>query len=100
MKALHLLRNVGLNPDEPISFGTAEEAMEYLLEAIEEYCPDLEVDKMTHEDIKSLLNSYVDCVIKYHPENYHQERGALLNNFEMLRRYGLTDDDYNCIDFC
>ncbi len=100
MKALCLLRNVGISPHEPISFGTAEEAMEYLLEAIEEYCPDLDVNKMTHEDIKSLLNSYVDCVIKYHPENYHQERVALLENFEMLRRYGLTDEDYPCIDFC
>lgn len=99
MKASILLKKAGINPDEPISFGTAEEAMEYLLEAIEEYCPDLEIDKMTREDIKSLLNSYVDCVIKYHPENYHQERGALLNNFDMLRCYGLTDDDYHAIDF-
>lgn len=100
MKPATLLKRAGISPDEPISFGTAEAAMEYLLEAIEEYCPDLEVDKMTHKDIKSLLNSYVDSVIMYHPENYHQERGALLNNFEMLRRYGLTDDDYNYIDFC
>ena len=60
----------------------------------------LRIGEMTHEDIESLLRSYNRCVMSYHPENYHQERGTLLRNFEMLRRYGLTDDDYSSIDFC
>lgn len=70
------------------------------VELFEEYCPDLKIDKMTKEDLRALLDSYSDCVIQYHPENYHQERGALLRNFEMLKRYGLNDDDYACLDFC
>lgn len=100
MKALRLLKKAGINLNEPVLLITAEEALGNLLEAIEEYCPDMKINKMTKEDLQALLNSYNDCVSKYHPENYHQERVALLENFEMLRRYGLTDEDYPCIDFC
>lgn len=70
-----------------------------MLEAIKEYCSDLEIEKMTKKDIMSLFSSYSDCVVNYHPEGYHQERGALLKNFEMLQQYGLTDEDYDSIDF-
>lgn len=100
MEVKELLKKANLNPDEPVLTITAEEALENLTEAIEEYCPNLEIDKMAKEDIKILLNSYADCVLNYHPESRHQERGALLENFEMLERYGLTDDDYESIDFC
>lgn|SRR3990167_880676 len=100
MEALTLLKKVGLNSDEPVFLITAKEATENLLEAIEEYCPNLKINKMTKEDITTLLYSYSNCVINYHPENHHQERAALLENFEMLRGYGLADDDYNSIDFC
>lgn len=99
MEALDLLKTAGINPDEPVLLITAEEAIDNLLEAIEEYCPDLKIDKMTGKDIKKLLDSYADCVINYHPENSHQERGALLANFEMLEKYGLTDEDYESLDF-
>lgn len=99
MKALSLLKKAGINPNKPVLLITAEEAIENLLEAIEEYCPDLKINKMGKEDIESLLDSYSDCIIDYHPENYHQERAALLKNFEMLKRYGLADEDYNPIDF-
>lgn len=54
---------------------------------------------MAKEDIETLLDSYGDCINDYHPKDYHQERASLLKNFEMLKRYGLTDDDYNSIDF-
>lgn len=99
MESLALLKKAGLNSDEPVLLITAEEAMENLLEAIEEYCPNLKINKMTKKDITTLLYSYSNCVINYHSENCHQERAALLENFEMLRRYGLTDDDYDSIDF-
>jgi hypothetical protein len=100
MKPLTLLKKVGINFDEPVLLITAEESIENLLETIEEYCPNLKINKMTKKDIKTLLDSYGNCVINYHPEKYHQERATLLKNFEMLRRYGLTDDDYRYIDFC
>lgn len=99
MKPSTILNKVGINPDEPILLITAEEALENLLEAIEEYSPNLKINRLTKKDIEDLLDSYSECIINYHPENYHQERAALLDNIEMLRRYGLTDEDYNSIDF-
>ncbi|MEO0092981.1 MAG: hypothetical protein ABIK67_01825 [candidate division WOR-3 bacterium] len=100
MEAKELLRKVNINPSEPAFLITAEEALENLLEAIEEYCPNLKIEQMTKEDLETLFSSYAGSVINYHPENYHQERGALLECFKMLKRYGLTDDDYDSIDFC
>ncbi len=100
MKPSTLLKRAGIKPDEPVLQITAEEAMENLLEAIEEFCPNLKINKMKKENIEALLDSYSDSIIDYHPENYHQERAALLDNIEMLKSYGLTDDDYNSIDFC
>lgn len=100
MDTKELLKKANLNPDEPVLSITAEEALESLSEAIEEYCPNLEINKITKEDIATLLNSYANCVLNYHQENSHQERAALIENFEMLKRYGLTDDDYESIDFC
>lgn len=100
MELPNLLKKVGLDPERPVVLITARESLENLLEAIKEYCPHLKIGEMTHEDIESLLSSYNRCVISYHPENYHQERATLLRSFEMLRRYGLTDDDYSSIDFC
>ncbi len=100
MDILNLLKSLGINPYEPIFSITAEEALENLLEAIEEYCPNLKIEQMTKEDLETLFSSYAGSVINYHPENYHQERGALLECFKMLKRYGLTDDDYDSIDFC
>lgn len=99
MKSSTLLRKVGINPDEPVLLITAEEAIKNLLDAIKEYCPHLKIDEMTKQEIENLLDSYSNCIVKYHPENYHQERAALLDNIEVLRHYGLADDDCNTIDF-
>lgn len=100
MKPSTLSKRTGINLDEPVLLITAEEAMENLSEAIEESCPYLKINKMKREDIEALLDSYSECIVNYHPDNYHQERAALISNFEMLKRYGLTNDDYNSIDFC
>ncbi len=99
MKTSTILKKTGVNPDKPVLLITAEEAIENLLETIEEYCPNLKLNKMAKEDIEALLDSYGECVIDYHPESYHQERGALLKNFETLEKYGLTDKDYESLDF-
>ncbi len=100
MKPTTLLKRTGIRANEPVLLITAEEAIENLLEVIEDYCPNLKINKMKKEDIESLLDSYSECIVDYHPENHHQERAVLLKNFEMLQRYGLTADDYNSIDFC
>jgi len=86
MKTANILKRVGINLDEPVLLITAEEVMENLLEAIEEYCANLKINKLTKDNIKALLDSYGECVIDYHPESYHQERGALLKNFETLEK--------------
>ncbi len=95
-----LLKRKGMKPEDSVLLITAEEALENILETIDEYCPHLEMDKMTKEDISALLNSYADCVCNYHPENQHQERAVLLKHFDMLKQYGMTDDDYEALDFC
>jgi KaiC/GvpD/RAD55 family RecA-like ATPase len=100
MKPSTLLKRTGIDSEERVLLITAEEAMENLLKAIEEFCPHLKINKMKKENIEALLDSYSDSIINYHPENYHQERAALLENIEMLKSYGLTNDDYNSIDFC
>jgi len=99
MEISTLLEKAGLKNDERIFSIAAEEAIENLLDVIKEYCPDLKIDKMTKKDLRALLNSYAECVINYHPESCHQERAALLQNFEMLTRYGLAEDDYRSLDF-
>lgn len=99
MKVSNLLKKTGINPNKPVLLITAEEAMEALLEAIEEYCPTFKIGKMKKGDIEILLDNYGSCVINYHPENNHQERAALLKSFEILKHYGLPDDDYNSLDF-
>lgn len=100
MKPSTLLKRKGIKPEESVLLITTEEALENILETIEEYCPNLKIGKMTKEDISTLLKSYAECVIDYHPESQHQERAVFLRHFEMLKQYGLTDDDYKTLDFC
>ena len=99
MEVEELLKKIGKSPDELVLSITAEDAMMSLLETVKEYCPNLRMDRMSKEDLSSLLCSYSSCVIDYHPESRHQERATLLENFEILKKYGLTDDDYESLDF-
>lgn len=100
MNARELLKKLNINPDEPVLLITAEEALENILDAVEEYCPELKIEEMKREEILTLLKSYGGAVINYRPEKYHQERSALIENFDTLKKYGLPDKDYNSIDFC
>lgn len=99
MEVEELLKKMDVSPDESVLCITAGEAMMRLLETVEEYCPNLHMGRMSKEDLSSLLRSYGSCVIDYHPESHHQERATLLENFEILKKYGLTDDDYDSLDF-
>ena len=100
MNSQKILKKAGIRPDEPILLVTAKEVIQNLLETMEEYYPGLKTDKISKEDIKTLLNSYGDCITEYHPERHHQERAVFLRNFEMFKKYGLKDEDYELIDFC
>jgi len=47
-----------------------------------------------------LIDYFGESVIYYHPENDHQERAVLLKHSDMLKKYGLTDEDICRLDFC
>ena len=100
MNARKILKSAELNPNDSIFPLDNEEAMERLLEFIEEWKLQIQVKKISKENWKTLLSSYADSIIDYHPENDHQERGAFLRNEEMLKNYGLTDEDVRRLDFC
>ena|SRR3989338_84400 len=100
MNATKILQSAGLNPNDSIFPLDNEEAMERLLEFIEEWKLQIQVKKINKEDWKTLLSSYADSIVDYHPENDHQERGAFLRNEEMLMKYGLTQEDITRLDFC
>ena len=100
MNATKILQSAGLNPNDSIFPLDNEEAMERLLEFIEEWEMLIQVKKISKEDWKTLLSSYADSIVDYHPENDHQERGAFLRNEEMLMKYGLTQEDITRLDFC
>ena len=100
MNATKILQSAGLNPNDSIFPLDNEEAMERLLEFIEEWKLQIQVKKINKEDWKTLLSSYADSIVDYHPENDHQERGTFLRNEEMLKNYGLTDEDVRRLDFC
>lgn len=99
MSPLKILKSKGINPNEAILVIDKEEALERLIEAITELCPNLKVESMSKIDLELLLDSLGNATINYHPENYHQERAALLENSEMLQKYGLTDKEIEGLDF-
>ena len=74
--------------------------MERLLEFIKEWELRIKVEKISKDDWKTLLSNYADSIIDYHPEDDHQERGAFLRSEQMLKKYGLTNEDVRRLDFC
>ena len=99
MKSLKILKSKGININKPVLVISSKEALERLIEAITEFCPNLKVESMSKNDLEILLDSLGNTTVNYHPENYHQERAALLENSEMLKKYGLTDEEINGLDF-
>ena len=100
MNAKKILESIVLNPSDAIFSLDNEEATERILEFIKEWELPIQVEKISKEDWKTLLSSYADSIIDYHPENDHQEREVFLRNEQMLKKYGLTDEDIQRLDFC
>lgn len=100
MDATKILKKVGIDESESIMPVSAEEALESLIECIEEYCPNLQIDKLSKKELAILLQNYSDCISNFHPEGMHQERGALSRSEKILRKHGLTNDDIKVLDFC
>lgn len=100
MTTKQILQTIKLNPNKTILSITIEDAIERLLEFIKEWELSIKIGDISKEDWETLLDSYSDAIITYHPENYHQERATLLRNSKMLKKYGLTEEDYESLDFC
>lgn len=100
MNAEKLLKQKGIDSNKLVLQIDREEALENIMEAIEEYCPSIKLEKMLKKDLEVLVDSLGENIVNYHPEDYHQERGALLSNIEILKKYGLTDEEEDAIDFC
>src|SRR3989338_8857786 len=99
MNTTKILQSAGLKPDGVVFSLDKGEAVERLLEFIEEWGMLIQVKKISKEDWETLLSSYADSIINYHPEHDHQERGAFLRNEQKLKKYGITDDDIRRLDF-
>ena len=99
LESLNILKSKGINPNEPVLIINKAEALERLIEAVTEFCPNLKVESMSKDDLEILLDRLGNTTVNYHPENYHQERAALLENSKMLRKYGLTDVEIQALDF-
>ncbi len=100
MYAKKILEQKGINPNKSILHINREEALVGIMEAIEEYCPNVKIEKMSKKDLELLIDSLGENIINHHPENYHPERSAFLCYVEQLRKCGLTDEEEDVLDFC
>ena len=100
MNAKKLLEQKGIDPKKLVLEINREEVLAGLMEAIEEYCPSVKIEKMSKKDLEGLVDSLGESIINYHPENYHPERSALLSYIKELKKCGLTDDEEDMLDFC
>jgi len=100
MNAEKLLKQNGINPDEPVLQISKKEALAGIMEAIKKYCPSVKIEKMLKKDLERLVDGLGEDIINYHPENYHQERSTLLGCVDVLKKCGLTDEEERAIDFC
>ncbi|MBU3925315.1 hypothetical protein KJ575_02910 [Patescibacteria group bacterium] len=100
MNATQILQSVGLKPRVKMFSITNAGAINALLEFIREWELSIEVEKISRTEWETLFESYANAIITYHPENDHQERAVFLKNKQMLKKYGLTDEDVKRLDFC
>ena len=100
MNAEELLKQKGIDPHKPVLQISREEALISIMEAIEEYCPSVKIEKLNKKELEKLIDNLGDSIINYHPEDYHQERSTLLNYSYVLQKYGLTDKELERLDFC
>jgi len=100
MNAKKLLKQRGIDSDKPVLQINKEMALMSIMEAIKEYCPKVKIEKMSKNDLEVLTDNLGENIINYHPESYHQERATLLGCSNILKKYGLTDEEKRALDFC
>jgi len=100
MNALNLLKSANLKPDETIFSIKNIDAMNEIQEFVDEWNIQLDFQKISHDEWKTIFDNYLDSIFLYHPENDHQLRGTFLRCQVILKKHGLTDDDIDRLDFC
>ncbi len=99
MNTKGILSSKQIDPSKIILQITAEEAINSIEEMLIEFSLSVDFSKLSKEELEKLLFDYADAVVIYHPDDYHQERAAILKNEAVLKKYGLTADDIETLDF-
>ncbi len=95
MTSRQILKRKKIDPFDPISYLDKEEALENLIEVLEEYEVDFDLSQLSKKELEELFDNYADCIITFHPENNHQELGAFWRTRDILLKHGLSLDEIN-----
>lgn len=99
MNAAQILESKRIRSNMPALFISASDAIESIQHYAESAEIQLDLNQLTRDELLTLIASFGDCVITYHPEGNHQQRATLLRNFEMLKKSGLQETDFETLDF-
>ena len=98
-KIKKILKSKNIEPDYRVLCYTNLDAHENLSDCLKDFGIKFDFSKLTKEELEEVAIAYAGCVIDYHPENYHQERGTILKTQNIFLKYGFSDDDINRMDF-
>lgn len=93
MTAQQILKRKKIDPSSPVIYLDKEEALENLIEVLEEYEVNFDLSKLSEKELEILFSNYADCMMTFHPENSHQERGAFWRTRDILIKHGLPLDE-------
>lgn len=99
MNIKKILSSKQIDPSKAILRITTEEALDSIKDMLTEFSLSIDLGKLSKDELEKLLFDYADAVLFYHPDDFHQERAAILKNETVLKKYGLTDDDIERLDF-
>ncbi len=101
MEPQKILQEKEINHSEPVIYMDKEEALENLMETLEEYEVDFDLSKLSKKELEILFSRYAGCIIDFHLENYHQKRGTFWRTKDILMKHGITEDEImRAFDFC
>lgn len=95
MKAQQILKKKKIDYRASVMYMDKEEVLESLIEVLEEYVVDFDLSKLSKKELEILFSNYADCIMTFHPENHHQERGAFWRTRDILIKNGLSMKEIN-----
>lgn len=90
---MKLFEKTKIDPDEVLFSLTALDAFDCILNVAEDFCPHVRFEDFLEEEIRKLLNDYVDCFYYCSPEDNAQEREALWLCKDILIKHGGTEKE-------